>query len=237
MKAFPVTDWQRLERLKTGDAREKSAVLGELFARYRAPVLAYLAGRGLAADRAEDLLQDFFAYAIQHEVFAKADAARGRFRNLLLTALRHYGAKRHRAAHALARRPEGGFVGDDVADLPEGALPADDATPARAFTHAWATALVRRVVEALRAEYAGPERRAHFEIFHRLMIAPILDGAAAPAQRDLARELGFSEKEVANRLVTARRAYQRLLRDEIAAYARSEAEVDEEIRELFAQLS
>ena len=58
-----------------------------------------------------------------------------------------------------------------------------------------------------------------------------------PELRDLARELGFSEKEVANRLVTAKRAYQRLLRDEIAAYARSEAEVDDEIRELFQQLA
>jgi DNA-directed RNA polymerase specialized sigma24 family protein len=237
MGAFPLTDWQRLERLKAGDAREKSAVLGELFTRYRAPVLAYLTGRGLAADRAEDLLQDFFGYAIARDVFAKADATRGRFRNLLLTALRHYGAKQHRAGRALVRRPAEGFAAADVADLPEGALPADDATPARAFTQAWATALVRRVVDALRAEYAGPERRAHFEIIRRLMIAPILDGAPAPAQRDLARELGLSEKEVANRLVTAKRAYQRLLREEISAYARNEAEVDEEIRDLFARLS
>jgi RNA polymerase sigma-70 factor (ECF subfamily) len=237
MSVFPLTDWQRLERLRTGGEGEKRAVLGELFTRYRAPVLAYLEGRGMAADRAEDLLQDFFAYAIEHGVFAQADAARGRFRNLLLTALRHYGAKQHRAERAQRRRPEGGFAGEDVGALPEGALPADDETPQRAFVRAWAVALVRRVVEALRAEYAGPERRAHFEIFHRLMIAPTLDGAPAPAQRDLARELGLGEKEVANRLVTARRAYQRLLREEIAAYARTDAEVDEEIRELFQQLA
>jgi len=32
-----------------------------------------------------------------------------------------------------------------------------------------------RIAEQLRkAEYAGPERLAHYEIFHRLMIAPIL---------------------------------------------------------------
>ncbi len=236
MSAFPLTDWQRLERLKSGDARDRRAVLGELFTRYRAPVLAYLAGRGVPPGRAEDLLHDFFADAIQHEVFAKADAARGRFRNLLLTALRHYAAKQHRAAQAQVRRPAGGFAAEDVGALPEAALPADDETPQRAFVRAWAAELVRRVVEALRREYAGPERSAHFEIFQRLTIAPILDGTPAPAQRELARELGLSEKEVANRLGTAKRAYRRLLRDEIAAYARSEAEVDEEIRELFDQL-
>jgi DNA-directed RNA polymerase specialized sigma24 family protein len=151
--------------------------------------------------------------------------------------LQHYAAKAHRAEHAQLRRPAGGFAGGDVADLPEAVLPADHATPERAFLRGWAVTLVRRVLAALKAEYAGPDRRAHFEIFHRLMIAPVLEGSAAPAQRDLARQLGLTEKEVANRLVTARRAYQRLLRAEIATYARSEAEIDEEVRELFQHLS
>ena len=237
MSAFPRTDWIRLAALREGGAEEKQRVLGELFVRYREPVLAYLRGRGARNEQAEDLGQDFFLHAIQHGLFEKADAARGRFRNLLLTALQHYAAKAHRAEHAQLRRPAGGFAGGDVADLPEAVLPADHATPERAFLRGWAVTLVRRVLAALKAEYAGPDRRAHFEIFRRLMIAPVLEGAAAPAQRDLARELGLTEKEVANRLVTARRAYQRLLRAEIATYARSEAEIDEEVRELFQHLS
>lgn len=237
MSAFPQTDWIRLAALRDGSAEEKQRVLGELFVRYREPVLAYLRGRGARAEQAEDLVQDFFLHAIQHGLFEKADAARGRFRNLLLTALQHYAAKAHRAAHAQLRRPAGGFAGSDVADLPEAALPADQATPERAFLRGWAVTLIRRVLAALEAEYAGPDRRAHFEIFHRLMIAPVLDGTPAPAQRDLARTLGLAEKEVANRLVTARRAYQRLLRAEIATYARTEAEIDDEVRDLFQQLS
>ena len=237
MSAFPQTDWIRLAALRAGSAEEKRRVLGELFARYREPVLAYLQGRGARIEQAEDLVQDFFLHAIRHELFEKADAARGRFRNLLLTALQHYAAKAHRAAHAGLRHPSGGFAGSDVADLPEAALPADPATPERAFLRGWAVTLIRRVLAALEAEYAGPDRRAHFEIFHRLMIAPVLEGTPAPAQRDLARALGLAEKEVANRLVTARRAYQRLLRAEIATYARTEAEIDDEVRDLFQQLS
>lgn len=237
MSAFPQTDWIRLAALREGSAEEKQRVRGELFVRYREPVLAYLRGRGARNEPAEDLVQDFFLHAISHGLFEKADAARGRFRNLLLTALQHYAAKAHRAEHAQLRRPAGGFAGADVADLPEAVLPADHATPERAFLRGWAVTLIRRVLAVLEAEYAGPNRRAHFEIFHRLMIAPVLDGAAAPGQRDLARELGLTEKEVANRLVTARRAYQRLLRTEIATYARTEEEIDEEVRELFHHLS
>jgi DNA-directed RNA polymerase specialized sigma24 family protein len=237
MSAFPQTDWIRLAALREGGAEERQRVRGELFVRYREPVLAYLRGRGTRVEQAEDLVQDFFLHAIQHGLFEKADAARGRFRNLLLTALQHYAAKAHRAERAQLRHPAGGFAGADVGEIPEGVLPADHATPERAFLRGWAETVVRRVLAALQAEYAGPERRAHYEIFRRLMIAPILEGAEPPAQRDLARELGLTEKEVANRLVTARRAYQRLLRAEIGTYSRSEAEIDEEIRELFAALN
>ncbi|SDS02783.1 sigma factor [Opitutus sp. GAS368] len=237
MSAFPQTDWIRLAALREGRAEDKQRVLGELFGRYRDPVLAYLRGRGSRAEQAEDLVQDFFLHAIRHGLFEKADASRGRFRNLLLTALQHYAAKAHRAEHALRRRPAGGFAGNDVADLPEGALPADHATPERAFLRGWALTLIRRVLVVLEKEYAGPDRRAHYEIFRRLLIAPILEGTGAPTQHELAGALGLTEKEVANRLVTARRAYQRLLREEIATYARSEAEIDEEVRELFQKLS
>ena len=237
MSAFPPTDWIRLAELRAGSAEQKQRVLGELFVRYREPVLAYLRGRGSRAEQAEDLVQDFFLHAIRCGLFEKAEAARGRFRNLLLTALQHYAAKAHRAERAQLRHPAGGFAGADVAEIPEGVLPADHATPERAFLRGWAGTIVRRVLAALEAEYAGRERRAHYEIFRRLMIAPILEGTEAPAQRELAKELGLTEKEVANRLVTTRRAYQRLLRTEVATYARTEAETEEEIRELFTLLA
>lgn len=236
MSAFPLTDWVRLAALREGDADEKQRVLGELFVRYRAPVLAFLEGRGHRAGQAEDLVQDFFLHAMEQRLFEKADASRGRFRNLMLSALQHYAANAHRASRAQFRHPKGGFVGTDVAETPEAILPADHATPERAFLRGWAMTVVHRVLAVLQAEYASPERHAHYEIFHRLMIAPILEGAEAPAQRALATELGLTEKEVANRLVTARRAYQRLLRAEVATYTRTEAEADEEIRDLFSAL-
>ncbi len=234
---FPMTDWKALERLRNGSDDQRRQSMSGLFLRYREPILCFLLRKGHAPERAEDLVQDFFLYSIQHQLFEKADAERGRFRNLILSALQHYAANAHRKEQAGFRNPSGGFAGEDVADLPPGALPADNATPERAFVRNWAQTLIRRVLVILETEYSGPGRRLHYAIFHRLMIAPIFEGATVPAHRDLANELGLTEKEVANRLLTARRAYQRLLRAEIAAYARDEAEVEEEIRELFQQLS
>ena len=53
---------------------------------------------------------------------------------------------------------------------------------------------------------------------------------------DLGREHGITEKQAANCLLTAKRAYQRLLQEEIRLYASSEAEVASEILELFSIL-
>jgi len=54
--------------------------------------------------------------------------------------------------------------------------------------------------------------------------------------RELANRHGIDEKQAANALLTARRAYQRLLRDEIRLFARSEEEVSAEVRDIFRAL-
>lgn len=237
---FPQTRWSQLARLKEGDEITRSEVLGMLYQLYRKPVLAYLARRGFGHEKAEDLVQDFFLHSMQHGLFEKAETARGRFRGLMLSALQHYAANAHRHDQAQQRRPAGGFISADEV-LEEGGsaavLGVDSHTPEDAFTLSWARMLLARVVEALEHECAATGKQAHFSIFRRFMLLPILDGVPAPSQREMAEELGLTEKEVANRLVTARRAYQRLLREEIAQYATDSAEVDDEVRDLFAALS
>ncbi len=237
---FPPTRWSQLARLKAGDETEKREVLGTLYQLYRKPVLAFLFRRGFAHEKAEDLVQDFFLHSMQHQLFEKAETERGRFRGLMLSALQHYAANAHRHDQAQQRRPAGGFVAADEV-IAEGGNPAilgvDHHTPENAFTLSWARTLLTRVVEALERECKATGKQAHFDIFKRFMLLPILEGAVAPSQRDLALEFGLTEKEVANRLVTARRAYQRLLREEIAQYAADSDEVDAEIRDLFATLS
>ena len=238
--SFPQTQWTQLEKLRGGNDSERSLAMSTLYETYRRPILAFLAGRGFAPERAEDLVQDFFLHAITHQLFEKADAVRGRFRSLMLSALQHYAANAHRHEHAQIRRPAGGFVAADAL-MAEGGntamLGVERGTPEQAFTRSWALTLLDRVVKSLEDECRRTGKQTHFEIFRRSILAPILEGAAPISQREMAAELGLAEKEVANRLVTARRAYQRLLRAEVAGYASSEEDVEAEIRELFQQLS
>lgn len=236
---FPLTDWSRLQKLKPGNEADRQAVLGELYGRYKAPILMYLARKGCPPDSKEDVVQDFFLYSMEQGLFEKADPARGRFRNLILTALNHYTARTERWKKAIKRHPQGGFVSSDEMQEESGELQiaGSDATPEQAFDYAWAQALVMRVIAALKAEYLPAGNHVHYEIFQRCVVNPVFAGTEAPSYKELAAELGLTEKEVSNRLITARRAYERLLRAEIGAYAGSKEAVDEEIRELFRALA
>lgn len=237
--AFPVTDWERLKVLQQGAATDKPAVIGELFTRYRQPILAFLRRKGYSVERAEDIVQDFFLYCLAERVFEKADPVRGRFRNLMLRALTFFAAKQHRHDTAQMRQPEGGLESVDIPTAAGEPLPlrASEPTPEVAFERAWAASLISRTIEALRVEMQGEDLATHYDIFLRRMIEPLLSGTPQPSHGELAQQHGLTEKEVSNRLVTAKRAYQRRLRAEIATYARSEAEIEDEIRDILQTLA
>lgn len=236
---FPPTDWERLKLLQHGSETDKPAVIGELFVRYRQPILAFLRRKGYSTERAEDLVQDFFLYCLDERVFEKADPVRGRFRNLMLTALTFFAAKQHRHATTQMRQPEGGLASVDTSGADGEPLPvaASGLSPEAAFERAWAQSLIARVLEALRLEMQGDGLATHYDIFLRRMIEPLLSGAEQPSHTELAQTHGLTEKEVSNRLVTAKRAYQRRLRAEIATYARSEEEIENEIRDILQALA
>ena len=78
---FPTTLWTAI-RL-AGDA--DSHALDAFASTYRPPMLSYIRSRGFSAGEAEDICQDAFVRILAGDVLAKADAARGRFRCLVLT--------------------------------------------------------------------------------------------------------------------------------------------------------
>ena len=65
------------------------------------------------------------------------------------------------------------------------------------------------------------------------VIGPILNGASEEPLADLGAKHGMTEKQAGNCLLTAKRACRRLMEEEVRLYAETEAEVADEIRELF----
>lgn len=236
--SFPTTDWGLLADVRGNNPAVKLAALDILIRRYWKPVFLFLRHSGAPDDAAKDSTQAFFADWIENDAFAKADERKGRFRSFMLTCLKRFVSNEHRAAHAQKRGPREGLLSlDELMANPDMPFePADTMTPEAIFQKAWAAEVVRRVLTHLEIECARTGKTVHFDIFSKRVIRPILDGSCEPSMADLGRDHGLTEKQAANHLLTAKRAYQRLLQEEIRLYASSEAEVASEIRELFAIL-
>ena len=81
-----------------------------LIRRYWKPVYCYLRSTGCGEEDAKDFVQEFFAACLRNDFFDKADPALGRFRNFLLSALKHFVANARRAELAKKRHPTKGFA-------------------------------------------------------------------------------------------------------------------------------
>jgi len=89
---FPTTVWTTIQQ--AGD-RDPAALEG--FARgYLAPVRGYIQSRGFGAADADDLTQEVFVRVLGGGLLARADAAKGRFRSLLLAVATHVVQQRWR---------------------------------------------------------------------------------------------------------------------------------------------
>ena len=226
---FEVTRWSMVLRSRGNDQEARRRALADLCEAYWFPLYAFLRQRGRGREDAQDIAQDFFAKLLDGKLLASADPGRGRFRTLLLTALRNMDANAGKAARA-EKRGGGGAVFSMDADLAELRWMADPggAVPEEVFDRVWAGTVVRRAGERLREEYAG---RGKEELF--LALLPRVNGATAPdGLGEVAKRLSMTEGAVKMALSRVRRHYAAALRAEIAETVGSHGDVEEELRYL-----
>ena len=231
---FPTTQWSRVLTASSRDAAEAREALSGLCQAYWYPIYAYIRHRGYTLEQAHDLTQDFFAYVLERDLFAKANPARGRFRAFLRTVCgRHLAAWRD---HKNAAKRGGGrsFVSIDPLDAERRYTrePAYELTPERIFDRTWALTLLDRVVERLRSEYDDAGLAAKFAE----LIALLTRDPATGTYSEVAERLGTTEGNVRVGVHRLRRRYGLLLREEIAATVGDATEVEDEIQTLFAAL-
>ena len=228
---FPTTRWSRVGRAGAPSDSEAREALTELCRAYWFPVYAYIRRKGHDADRAADLAQDYFARLIEKGTLAAADPVKGRFRAFLLADLAYFLADARDREAALKRGGGVRFVPLEA----EGRYrlePVDDLTPEKLFDRAWALSLLDAVVGRLRAEFASAGKAETFEA----MKIVLTDGPRAVPSAELARRLGTTEGAVQVAVHRLRKRYKALVREQIAATVDDPAEVEDEIRALFAAL-
>jgi DNA-directed RNA polymerase specialized sigma24 family protein len=233
--AFPTTHWSRVIRAVDAASPDAQVALESLCAVYWYPLYAFIRHRGHAPDAAADLVQGLFAHILEHNTLAAADPRRGRFRTFLLAVCRHFLADQ--SDERLARKRGGGrkFISIDTSNAESRyrAEPADALTAERLFEHAWALAMLERVLGILRQEY---EQAGKGTLFQGL--EPSLAGGPGGQHfAAIAKALGMTAGAVQTAAHRLRRRYRELVRDEIASTIDDPAEIDAEIRDLFAALA
>jgi RNA polymerase sigma-70 factor (ECF subfamily) len=240
---FAPTHWSVIVAAgRSGSEPESAAVaLGKLCQTYWMPLYTFVRTRGYSVHDAQDLTQGFFAHLIEHEIYARADREKGKFRSFLLASLKNFLADAYSHAHAVKRGGAQDFLplDNERAEAAESLFQTHFANEEpnnedHLFERSWAEALVGTVLERLSAEYESRDKRS---LFQQLRI--FLTGSAnpLPTYDQLANKVGLPASTLRSHVTRLRTRYRELLRAEVRQTVGNEAEVDGELRELFRVLA
>jgi len=201
---------------------------------YWFPLYAYLRRRGYDSHQAEDYTQGFFAGILERKGLQRADPKYGKFRAFLLASLKNFLADEWDRARAQKRGGDKNIISldFDAAASRYDLEPADRLSPEKLFDRSWALTVLTRAMDRLKAESASSDKQRLFDGL-KVYLAAERD---AVSYRDVAGELDMTEGAVKVAVHRLRRRYRELVREEIAQTVTTEAQVDEEIRDLFAAL-
>jgi RNA polymerase sigma-70 factor (ECF subfamily) len=231
---FGTTHWSVVLAARDRDAPQAEQALAALCEAYWYPLYAFVRRQGHDPDQAADLTQEFFARLLEKDYLKAVDRTRGRFRSFLLAACTHFLANERDRAHAMRRGGGRPPVSIDVrrAEGRYRAEPAHELTAERLYQRRWALTLLDGVLERLGEE---SRRAGKVLLYQHLKVALTGAEGAVPYAR-VGAELGMSEAAVKKAAERLRRRFRELLRHRIAETVADPAEVDDEIRDLFAIL-
>ena len=238
--AFAPTHWSAVQRAMESQAPVAAQeALTQLYQAYWPPLYSFVRRRGYSSADAQDLVQGFFVHILERKTLARADPGKGKFRSFLLGALKLFLADAYAHAHALKRGGGQQFVTLEE-ELLDGEIRALAETPPvapggsasdeeRLFEQRWATALVSRALEKVRAESAAANGDA--ALLEALL--PLVTGVPPlPAQGALATRFGLPPATVPSHVHRLRGRFRAASRAEVARTVATRAEIDEELRYL-----
>jgi RNA polymerase sigma factor (sigma-70 family) len=237
---FPSTHWSVVLAAGRSEAEPEmaGAALAELCQVYWAPLYAFVRSRGHTVHDAQDLTQGFFAYVLEHRVYARADRQKGRFRSFLLASLKNFLAdaadrertlKRGGAQIFLPLHEEQAQKAESLFQTHSGISNED-----RLFDRSWAEALVAAALDRLSADY---KREAKEQLFNELRIFIAGGADSPPTYAELADRLGAAESTLRSHVTRLRARYREALRAEVRRTVDTETQVDQELRELLRVLT
>jgi RNA polymerase sigma-70 factor (ECF subfamily) len=232
--AVPATRWSLVQAL-SGEATGRRRAL-EVFARdYWPAVYAFARKKGHSPHDAEDITQSFLSGLLASTTFESLSPDKGRFRSWLLACLHNYLCADWRERNRQKRGGKAVHVSIDR-DLGEAWLESANAhslTPEDLFDRRWASLILARAFEELARIYGRDGK----EDLARVLLPLITGGEARPDYAAAAEQLGLSEGSARMAAFRMRKRLRGLVREQIAATVGSQADVEDELRQLFAVFS
>ena len=231
---FRTTHWSVVLRAGQSDSDSAQAALESLCQGYWYPIYSFLRRRGSSPEDAQDFTQEFFSRLLANRGLASVHPDKGRFRSFLLASLKNLLANEWNRARALKR---GG--GAPLFSLDEAAAenryqlePADPVTPETLFERRWAETLLERVLLRVQAEWNERDKQRRFDTLKVFLT----DRRGEVPLAEVAAKLGTSVPALRSVVHRLRELYRRVFLDEIAQTVDDPAEVEDEVRRLFAAL-
>lgn len=226
------THWSVVLSAQDSSSPQSNQALETLCRAYWFPLYAFVRRLGHGPHDAQDLTQDFFARVLEKGYLKAADRKRGRFRTFLLVALKRFLANEWDRQHAQKRGGGAAIVSIDqeLAESRFAAEPSHQLQPDLLFDRQWALTLLECTMTRLHDEYLSTGRAKLFELLRGCLAK---DESALP-YAEIASRLNLTEAAVKMAVQRLRARYREILRTEIADTVASPAEVEEEIRHLFA---
>ncbi len=229
---FPTTMWSKLVQTQDMESKQYCETVNYLTTLYWKPVFCYIRCCGYN-DGTEELTQNFLVHCFKSNLWGKADCARGRFRNLMIVSLNNFLASEYRKRKARQVR----FVSLEslLEERPDEFVANSNAESV--FSREWKRELIMLIWERLQEYYLNSDKQLHLELFRLQLYEPFIEETAPPKLSELAERFSLPTKKTSNMINTVKRAFQRLLREEVSIWALNENEVDEEINALMKSLS
>ncbi|HOQ05109.1 MAG TPA: sigma factor [Anaerohalosphaeraceae bacterium] len=233
---FPVTIWTMIEQAKNRESPEGREAIEQFAALYWKPIYAFYRSQGYSFEKAEDLTQGFLADFFEKQKIDSADCQRGRFRTFLLTCARNYLIDEYRRGSARERgRLRKLLRWEQIRSQTGPAIePSDEETPEQVYQSVWRRELLNWAVQAVQERCREKDRQVCFEVFTDYYLQneqdrPTWDQVAAKYHLN-------SWKEASHKAEWVKQQFIKAIRGEIRVYtkAKSEEEVDEELRELLS---
>ncbi len=191
---FQTTQWDLIAA-----ARREPDALARVLDLYWPPVYAFLRRQGLSQERAGDLTQGFFCdVVLSRDLIAKADASRGRFRSLMLTALQHYRIDDERKT-----KPDRSVLSISELDLAN-AEPGADESPEAAFDRAWTAAEINEAIALVREDFVLRQKASVWEAIYLALIEPARSGGDRPRVADIAPAFGLTGPQLSREIYNAK---------------------------------